>query len=77
MFPSRILYLIVLFLLTFYSIKISYKIIKLCFTKEEVYIKKEIKVYFKVLLFFFITMIGISFVEVFIDPTFIKLFTKL
>ena len=75
--PSKICYLIVLFFLVFYSIRISFKIFKLCFTKEEICIKKEISKYFKILLFFFITMVGISFLEVFIDPIFIKLFTKL
>ena len=47
--PSKICYLIVLFILTFYSIRISYKIFKLCFTSEEVNIKKEMKRYFKIL----------------------------
>ena len=75
--PSKICYMIVLFLLTFFAIKISYKIIKLCFTKEEINIKEEIRKYFKILLFSFIAMLAISIMEIFIDPLLIKLFTKI
>ncbi|MGM9879537.1 MAG: stage II sporulation protein M [Bacilli bacterium] len=75
--PTKICYIIVLFLLTFFSIKISYKLIKLCFTKEEINIKLEISKYFKVLLFSFIAMIAISMLTVFVDPLLIKLFTSL
>ena len=74
--PSKICYIIVLFLLTFFAIKISYKLIKLCFTKEEINIKLEISKYFKVLIFSFIAMIAISMLTVFIDPLLIKLFTS-
>lgn len=75
--PTKICYIIVLFLLTFFAIKISYKIIKLCFTKEEINIKTEISKYFKILLFSFIAMIAISMLTVFLDPILIKLFTKI
>lgn len=77
LFPSNICYIIVFFLLTFFAIKISYKIIKLCFTKEEINLKEEIRKYFKVLLFSFLVIIVVSIMEVFIDPFLIKLFTKL
>ena len=77
LFPSKICYLIVLFILTFFSIKISYKIIRICFTKDEIDIKKEISKYFKVLLFSFIIIIGISMLKVFIDPFLIRSFTKI
>lgn len=76
-FPSKICYVVVLFLLTFFAIKISYKLIKLCFSKEEIPIKEEIRKYFKILLFSFIAMIVITLLEVFIDPFLIKIFTKL
>ena len=75
--PSKICYIVVLFLLTYFSIRISYKIIKLLFTKEEIKIKKDMQKYFKVLLFSFIIMIAISMLEIFIDPIFLNLFTKL
>ena len=75
--PSKVCYLIIIFLLTFFAIKISYKIIKLCFTSEDVKIKEEIRKYFKILLFSFIVMIVISLMEVFINPFLIKLFTSI
>lgn len=73
--PTKICYIIVLFILTFFSIKISYKLIRLCFTKIEVNIKIEMNKYFKVLLFSFIAMIAISMLSVFVDPFLVKLFT--
>ncbi len=51
--------------------------IKLLFTKEEINIKRDMNKYFKVLLFSSIVMIGISMLEVFIDPILIKLFTNI
>ena len=77
LFPAKICYLIITFFLTFFAIKISYKIIKLCFTKEELNIKEEINKYFKVLLFSFFIGLGIASLEVFIEPFIIGLFTKL
>lgn len=74
--PTKICYIIILFILTFFAVKISYKLIKLCFSKEEVNIKLEISKYFKVLLFSFISMIAISMLTVFIDPLLIKIFTS-
>lgn len=75
--PSKILSIIVLYILTFFSIKISYKIILLLFSKKEINIKKEVTKYFKVLLFSFFAMILVSILEVFIDPMLIKIFTKI
>ena len=75
--PSKVCYIIVLFLLTFFAIKISYKLIVLCFGKEEIDMKKEMRKYFKIIIFAFISILFISILEVFIDPFFIKLFTKL
>lgn len=74
---SKVCFMIVLFILTFFSIKISYKLIKLCFTKEDINIKKEISKYFKVLLFSFIMVIVISMLKVFVDPFLIKFFTRI
>lgn len=75
--PSKILYVMVLFILTFYAIKMSYLIIRLCFSKDQINIKNAMNRYFKVLVFSFFVMIGISMLKVFVDPIFIKLFTKL
>ncbi len=75
--PSKICYVIVFFILSYFAIRISYKMIKLLFTKEEINIKRDMNKYFKVLLFSSIVMIGISMLEVFIDPILIKLFTNI
>ncbi len=77
LFPSNICYVVLFFILTFFAIKISYKFITLCFGKEEVNIKEEIRKYFKILLFSFIVMIAVVLLEVFVDPIVIKIFTKL
>lgn len=74
LFPSKICYLIILFFTSFFAIKISYKLIKLCFGGEDINMRKEMNTYFKLLLFSFISAILISLLEVFIDPFFIKLF---
>ena len=70
-------YIVLLFILTFFSVKISYKLIKLCFSNEEINMKKEIKNYFKVLIFSFILIIVISMLTAFIDNIFIKIFTSI
>ena len=76
-FPSKIIYVILLFLITYFAIKISYKVFILCFTNDDINIKLEIKKYFKVLLFVWILVVCVSILSVFVDPIFIKLFTKL
>lgn len=73
LFPSKICYCLVLFLLTFFSIKMSYKLLKICFGKEES-LKKDMNKYFKILVFTFIMALFISLLEIFIDPFFLKLF---
>lgn len=77
LFPSKVCYLIVIFFLTFFAIKISYKLIKQCFLKEEISIKKEINRYLRILIIAFLAIIGISMLTVFIEPLFIKFFTTL
>ena len=65
-----------LFIITFLAIKISYKIILVCFSKQEINIKKEIEKYIKILIIAFIFVIVISLAKAFIDPMLIKLFTR-
>lgn len=77
LFPSKICNIVLLFLLTFFALKMSYKIIRLCFSKEEVNIKLEMKKYFKVLIFSFVSLIFISLLEVFVDPMIISLFSHI
>lgn len=75
--PSKIVYIIVMFILTYFSIKFSYKIISICFLKNNIDLKKEMHKYFKVLLFSWIVIIGVSLLSTFVDPIFIKAFTKI
>lgn len=77
LFPSRICYLVLLFLLTFFSIRMSYKIIKLCFSKKEINIKAEMNKYIKLLIISFFSIIVISILKVFIDPLLIKIFISI
>lgn len=74
---SKIIFIFLIFLITFFSIKVSYKFIKLCFSKQDINIKPYINKYFKVLFYSFILVIFISLVEVLIDPFIINLFTKI
>lgn len=77
LFPSKLIYIIILFLITFFAIKISYKLVKLCFFKEEINIRNEMNKYFKILLFSFIIILFLTLTTAFIDPFFIKLFTNI
>ena len=77
LFPVKVLYVIIMFLLTYFSIKFSYKIIKVCFFNSNINLKECMKRYFKILIVLWIIMIGISLLEVFINPILIKAFTKL
>ena len=77
LFPSKIVYILMMFVLTYFSIKFSYKIVLLCFSKKSIDIKKDMHKYFKVLLFSWIVTVLISLLNVFIDPVFINIFTKL
>ena len=77
LFPSKIIYIMVMFILTYFSIKFSYKIISTCFFNNNIDLKREMHKYFKVLLFSWIVILGISLLSTFIDPIFIKVFTKI
>ena len=77
LFPSKVIYLIVMFILTYFSIKFSYKLISVLFMKNDINLKKEMHKYFKVLLFSWIIIIGVSMLNVFVDPVLIKLFTNI
>lgn len=71
---SRCLFLINIFILTFFSINISIKIFKICFLKDEINIKEEIKKYYKILILSLCISIICSILEIFVDPFMIKLF---
>lgn len=77
LFPSKIIYVIVMFFLTYFSIRFSYKMINACFLKSDINLNKEMHKYFKVLLFSWIVIVIVSMLNVFVDPVLIKLFTNL
>ena len=77
LFPSKVCYVTTLFIITFFSIKISYKIITFLFLKKDFNIRNSMNSYFKFLFFAFIVVVFICLLETFIDPFFIKLFTKI
>lgn len=74
LFPSRITYLFLFFVLSVFAIRISYKIILLLFFKKDIDINKEMKRYFKILIFSLIFSCFYSVLETFITPFMIKLF---
>ncbi len=76
LFPTKIINMIMMYILTYFSIKFSYKIISVCFLNKNIDLKIEMKKYFKILIVCWIISICISLSSAFIDPIFIKLFTK-
>ena len=71
---SKILVLLNTFIITFFAINISIKLFKVCFLKDEINIKEEIRKYNKILLFCLCLSIISSIFEVFIDPFMIKIY---
>ena len=76
LFPTKVLEIITIYILTYFSIKLSYKIISVCFFNKNIDLKKEMKKYFKVLLICWIIGVCISLLSTFIDPILLKVFTK-
>lgn len=77
LFPTRLLYIITMFMLTYFSIKFSYKIISVCFLNKNIDLRVEMKRYFKVLLILWILVVGICMFGTFVDPILINFFTKM
>ena len=77
LFPTRLLYIITMFMLTYFSIKFSYKIISVCFLNKNIDLRVEMKRYFKVLLILWILVVGICMFGIFVDPILINFFTKM
>lgn len=75
LFPSKIIYMIVMFILTYFSIKFSYNIFESLFLKKDVSLQDKMKHYIKILVICMIISIICSFFEVFVTPLMIKLFT--
>lgn len=77
LFPGKILYLINIFLLTFFSVKFSFKLIQYIFLKKDTNLQEEFKKYVKKILICIAISIVIAFISVFIDPFLIKLWTSI
>ena len=75
LFPSKIIYIILLFILTYFSIKFSFNIIENLFFKKEISLIEKMQKYIKILIISLILSIVCSLFEVFISPIMIKLFT--
>lgn len=73
--PTRIVYLLGLFIITFFASKISYKIIKLLFSKSEVSMKTVMRQYIKILIICLVIAALTSVFKTFVDPFMIKFFT--
>lgn len=77
LFPSKLLYIIIMFILTFFGIKFGYELVKNIIKKEEQTLNISFKKYLKILCFCLILSILCSFLETFINPFMIKAFTFL
>lgn len=77
LFPSKLIYIVLMFVLTYFSIKFSYNIIEHLFLKKDISLQEKMKKYTKVLLVSLIISVICSLFEVFINPLMIKLFTFL
>lgn len=75
--PGRLLYLIMLYLITYFAIRFSVGLIKHLLFKQDVDLRKNLNKYFKNLLLVIIIAIVCSLFEVFVNPLMIKLFTFL
>ena len=76
LFPTKAVEIIQFFILTYFSIKFSYKVISVCFLNKNIDLKKEMKHYSKILIICWIISLCISLLSTFIDPFLLKLFTK-
>ena len=73
MFPHKILLLIVVLLMTFYSLSFSIKLIKHLFFKKQINFKEAFNKYFRILIISLSATIFIALYEVFIVTILIKL----
>ena len=75
LFPAKIIYLIAIFLTTFFAIRFSYQIISYLFLKKDNDLQGQMKKYLKMLIIILLLGIVVSILETFIVPFMIKLFT--
>lgn len=74
---SKVLVLLNTFIISFFAMNISIKLFRLCFLKDEINIKEEIRKYTKILIFCICLSIITSLFEVFIDPFMIKIYSMI
>ena len=73
LFPHKFTFLIVLLVVTFYSLSFSIKLIKNLFFRKVINLKEAMKKYFKILIISLSISVFITLYEVFISSFFIKL----
>lgn len=73
--PTKIIYIFILFYITYFGVIFSYKVIKYLFFKRDIDLHKEMSKYVKVLINSLILIILYCLFLVFIDPIMIKIFT--
>ena len=74
-FPSKLLYILGLFIITYFAIRFSYQMIKHLFLKKDTNLQTAMKKYTKNLGLVLGYAFLISILEVFLTPFFIKIFT--
>ena len=75
--PVKILYILIMFLITFFACKFRYKLIMHIFFKKEMDLNEVYKRYLKIFILSFIFIILYSFLNIFLSPFLIKTFTFL
>ena len=75
LFPGKILYLIMLYIITYFAIRFSIQIIKYLFFKKDIDLRGFLKKYVKILIIVIIISLVCSILEIFVNPLMIKLFT--
>lgn len=73
--PSKIIYLIMLFILTYFAIRFSYKLFCYFILKKDIDLHEEMHKYLKKGLICLLIGLVCSLLEVFVSPLMIKLFT--
>lgn len=74
-FPSQILSLITIVLLTFYAVSFSFKLFRYLFLKENLNFKPIMNKYLKILGICFISFSIVSLMDAYLQPIIMKLFT--
>ena len=77
LFPGKLLYLLIMFILTFFAGVFSFNLIKNIIKKEEQTLNIHFKKYLKILGLCLILALLVSFLETFITPLMIKVWTIL